>query len=182
MGKLNIDTLISCPYPALFFMKSLIIAASSILCILSIPNIANANHHSINQILIAKQPNSVPSNAISASDLKGIEQAVVEYYKNLNRGPEYPSASGSNTFYEVTNLKITSFSIFENRGDVEGQTRILAAETQRSYSFGGNDAVDKKNKVIPKKYKYVFVPTENNTTTRNREITLIKRNGKWEAR
>ncbi len=173
-------------------MKSFIIAVSSIACLLSITNIAEANDRTSNRqidrslttrsSLIAKQPKSANSDVIPASDLKGIEQAVIKYYQNLNRGPEYPSASGANTFYEVNNLKITSFLLFDNRGDIEGQARILSAETQRSYSFGGDNALDKKNKIIPKKYKYVFVSTDNNTMIRNREITIIKRDGKWEAR
>ncbi len=168
-------------------IKYLILSTSSIACVLSNPNIADAknriSNHQLDRALttrsnlIVNEPQSSHINAISASDLKDIEQAVIDHYKNLNKEPIYPVASGISRFYEVKNLKIVSFSLFDTRGTA----RVQIVEAQRTYSFSGREVLDKNNRVIPKKYKYTFAPSQKNSLVRTRDLSIIKNDGKWVA-
>jgi hypothetical protein len=166
-------------------MKSFIFATISIACILPIDNVVNArelmsDRHLVTQSnLIAKQPKVSQHNIIPAADLKGIEQAIIERYKRMNKSPEYPAASGGITFYEVKELKISSFLLF----DARGSATVEAIENNRGYVFGSRDIADNNqpsNQVKIKKYKYIFSPsTIDPFSVRKITINLSKNDGKW---
>jgi hypothetical protein len=190
VGKLNDESSIRSYYssPQTFMLKSLIIAATSIACVLSIANIADANDRAfdLNLItrsnLIAKQTKTDRVNTtIPVADFKGIEQAILERYKRINKSPAYPAASGGINFYEVKEMKISSFSLFDTRGSAT----VEVVENSRGYVFGSKNISDNKqpsNQIKPKKYKYNFYPSSLDPfTVRHITIDLTKRDGKWIA-
>jgi hypothetical protein len=170
-------------------LKSFILAATSIACILSISSVADAgdrgiDRHSKKQLnLITNLENSAKSANISAKDLKGIKQAIIKQYKEKNKGPQYPSASGATSFFEIKAIKLTSYllpSAITNGSD-EGSAGVSVTETQRTYGFGSKKLLDKNNQVIQRKYEYIYETKDISSNTRDIEIRLVKRDGKWIA-
>jgi hypothetical protein len=164
-------------------IKSFILAATSIICVASISNIADAHdqsrtHKSKNRIsLTTGAPSSTHARIISSKDFQGIEQAILDRYKKINDGPKYPATEGPVFFYEVKAMKISYLLL----SDSSGSATIEAIENQRSYTF---EAPNRENEVASKKYKYTFSPIQSKSLRSvvvNRGIKLIKENGKWRA-
>jgi hypothetical protein len=170
-------------------MKTLVLTATSIICILSISTFADAKDRgtdgkSKSQLnLITKQQNSSVINSIPSADLKGIEQAILKRYQRLNKGPSYPSASGGAGFLEVKKMTLTSFSIINDGRAGEYMAEVEIIENSRSYGFEVRNAIVVKQKAaLGGKYEYDFVPSNYNFIT-NRKVNLRvnKSNGKWSA-
>jgi hypothetical protein len=73
-------------------MKPFVIAAISISCILSLSNIAAAGNrhqdsHLTPKLNLISSKTDTPSINIPKKDLKGIEKAIFEFYKNHNSKP-----------------------------------------------------------------------------------------------
>ncbi|WP_310487243.1 hypothetical protein [Chamaesiphon sp. VAR_69_metabat_338] len=170
-------------------LKSFILAATSIACTLSFASIVHAgdrgfDRNSKKQLnLIAERANSAKTTNISAADLKDIKQAIIKKYQQKNKGPEYPSATGATRFYEVKAIKLISYSLVSSIADksVEKNAIISVTEIERIYSFGSKKVLDRNNQVVPEKYEYTYSSKDINITTRDVEITLTKRSGKWTA-
>ena len=170
-------------------MKSFILAATSIACILSLSNIADAGDRVIDRNskkqlnLIADRANSAKPANISIVNLKGIEQAIIKKYQEKNKGPQYPSASGATRFYEIKSIKLTSYSSISaiTTGSAEENAIVSITEIERIYGFGSKKFLDRNNQVVSGKYEYNYQNKDIHSSTRDVEITLTKRNGKWIA-
>ncbi len=154
-------------------MKSFIIAATSIACILSLSNIAAAGErhqdsHSNHQLnLIKEKTDTLRSIDVPKKDLKGIEKAITEFYKNKNQEPQAPSVSGAHRFYEAKEISITAF---DNNSAV-----VKVVEVEQIYSFR---AISTQLKNGRYKYEYDKL-TSVKPVIREQNFSLLKEKNKW---
>jgi hypothetical protein len=123
-------------------MKSFILAATSIACVLSISNNVDANDMGINIIsapqnrsnLIAKKPAISSNEAVPESDLKSIRQELIAYYRKHNEEEKTRQKSGEN-FYEVKKVNILKFEMrTSSSGSVEKSAIIEVLQIDRAYT------------------------------------------------
>jgi hypothetical protein len=156
-------------------MLKLFIATSlSIASLLSLASIADAGsinqksaQHSTAQTqlhLSAKQPQS----NVSASDLKGINQAIAQYFREKNN-KEMPSSPTDSKpvcwFFEVKSLRLVSFA--DNKAEILTKVRAQGYEIKRIGTNPVRWNYEKTAAQIEGKYEH--------------SILLTKSNGKWKV-
>jgi hypothetical protein len=122
-------------------MKSFILAATSIVCISSIPNIVAANDikNNINYTVqkrsnsIAKKTTVSASKSIPQSELNSIRKEIIDYYTRHNRKEE--KEGGIGVFYEVTKINVLEFSMSPSTaGGFEKSAIVESFQTNRAYN------------------------------------------------
>jgi hypothetical protein len=156
-------------------LKAFIATSLSIASILFITSIADAGsinkksaQHSADQTqlhLITKQPQST----VSQADVKGIEKAIAQYFRDKNN-KEMPSsptdAKPACWFYEVKSLRLVSLA--DNKAEVRIKTHTQGYEIKRVSTSPLRWSYKKTAAVIEGRYEH--------------NIDLEKSNGKWVVR
>jgi hypothetical protein len=174
-------------------LKSFILAATSIACMLSISSIADAGDRRIDRHptvqnrlrLISTQPESRGTQVISSADIKIISRVITEFYKSLNqKSLEMPSGSqeisGGIGFYEAKKINLTAFDGSRNLAEIE------VIETERSYSFTAKrtgvstTAKSSGQNQTNKRIEYTFKKSPNTKLSMSKHIfSLSRQNGGW---
>lgn len=151
-------------------MKYLILAAAPIVFTLSIANTVNAGIKTIN-IDSTNEPTArtknyfFADNNIPKEDFRGINQAIVEYYKELNKDIDPNTGSGSMDFFEVKKIKIIEFNARRDGAIFHTE------EIRRQRSF-------ERKLVGDMQYVYNWY-NELKIKPVKRRIIVVKNNGKW---
>jgi hypothetical protein len=178
-------------------MKSFILAATSIVGIISIANITDAKvkrsnnkidpqQNCLNQnITSSRQSKSLQSTVISNEDIRGICQAIQEDYRKLNNSTDnLPIADSSFTpFKDFIEVEKISLTIFEVNAD-EKYTRVDLVEKIRHYrSKSMKETYNKNlqaNSPVPiDSYNWEPNPSKEKITVKTRWICVSKSKGKW---
>lgn len=159
-------------------MKSFILAATSIACVLSLANISNAKDRGIDRPLItqnrsnlvAKKSSALSSYPITKIEIKELYQLINERYKRMNIAQE--GGSGAKSFVEIKSLKLVDVKT------LLGETEFIleATMTTREYSYG-NETNPIKIKAMNGVVKTVFTLDKEKEETIN--VYAKKRQGKW---
>jgi hypothetical protein len=153
-------------------MKYFVLVAIPIAFTLSITNTVNAEIKTIeltstNESTERTKSYFLASNNISKEDLRGINQAIIEYYKQMNKDIKSYIASGSIDLFEVKKIKIIEFNA--ERGEAVFQTE----EVRRSSSFDISNRIGQPQRKWDGKLEIKSV---------KRQLTVVKENGKWRVK